>query len=198
LWHCRSLANSFVPPRLSAIYFLGLTHSVNKREKRELSARSLAESSQLFGQSLRDCDLALSHCLCVKSAVIRRSSKSISLHVSLNISPRRIPVSRAQMIIGLMCARGPEHSAISLNSSSLVNMRYRGFSSPGLMSDFPISKGFFNIHALDKATLKTRRIKDSSRLTVAIERWRLWGSPLLSVPRVFLPTITGAFSLTVL
>jgi len=88
-------------------------------------------------------DLSFLHCLRVERLNVQESIFEIdSCQRNENISPCRIPVSRAQIRMVFKCARcGVSHEANNFISSSRVRTRSRLFSSARLINESPAANG---------------------------------------------------------
>lgn len=102
--------------------------------------------------------------------LIRCLSRSTSDQRSESISPRLIPVSRAQMIIRRNFSLGPSQASSKSSSSSRESTRVRLFSSEGDMIVSLPENGCRSIHPSRWAMENILRRTVSSLLTVAMDR----------------------------
>lgn len=104
--------------------------------------------------------------------LIRCLSKSTSDHLSESISPRLMPVSKAQMIIGLSLDRFSSQASNSNSSSAAESIRVRLVSSEDEMTVSEPENGCLKIHPSLKAIESILRRTVSSLLTVAMDLCR--------------------------
>jgi len=104
--------------------------------------------------------------------LIRLDSKSTSRHLSERISPRRIPVSSAQIAIAFKRSRGPSQASSSNSSSASDRTRVRLVSSDAEMIVSEPENGWRSIQPSRKAMLSILRRTVNSLFTVATDRCR--------------------------
>lgn len=104
--------------------------------------------------------------------LMRRAFRSTSFHLRDSISPRRMPVSRAQMTIGRSLDRFSSHASSNSNSSSRERMRVRLVSSDEEMTVSLPENGCRRIQPSRRAIESILRRTVSSLFTVAIDLCR--------------------------